>query len=211
MCFSAQISFIVAGGLALTGLLSILISKNRYEFLLSLTPCMFAVQQSIEGILWLALPNHPLIASVATYAYLSFAYLFWPVWIPLALALYEKEFWRKAVIFSCMLVGILLAGTFLKLMMLNGATSVIKSHHIVYDIHSGVWPLGILLNLSYFIAVVAPFFISSRAGLWMFGAAISISYVVIQIGYYTFSASLWCFAAALLSGMIVYTIAKNQS
>ena len=210
MCFSAHISFIVAGGLALTGLLSVIISKNRYELLLSLTPFIFAIQQAIEGILWIALPAHPLVASVATYSYLCFAYLFWPIWIPLAIACYEPEFWRKLVIFSSMLIGIILAGTFLKLMIIQGATSSIKSHHIVYSMNiTSLW-LGILLNLSYFMAVVAPFFISSRAALWMFGAAISISYVVIQIGYYAFSASLWCFAAATISGMIVYSIAKNQ-
>lgn len=207
MCFSANVSFITAGGLAIIGLLSMYLAKNKKELFFAATPFFFAIQQAAEGLVWLALPQHVYLAVVPKYIYLFFAFMFWPVWIPLAVSMYEKEFWRKIVIYACLLVGFFLAIYFLRLFVLFGVDASAQFRHIKYTFgitHSLM--TIIFLNLLYFIATIAPLFISSRPSVWIFGATVSIAYVISFIFFHAFLASIWCFFAAVLSVMVLYFV-----
>ena len=131
--------------------------------------------------------------------------------ISCAISLYEKEFWRKMVIYACVAVGACLALYFFKVLLVDGVRATIVQHHIIYTLGTNFSvPTILFLNLLYFIAVVAPFFISSTKNMWLFGAALCISYVIAQIFYHLFFASIWCFFAAILSLLIVYIIYSNH-
>jgi hypothetical protein len=62
-------------------------------------PLIFGVQQIAEGILWLTLPNseYLTIQKIFTYVYLFFAQIVWPIWVPIAILLLEKEATRKNI------------------------------------------------------------------------------------------------------------------
>lgn len=212
MCFSAQASFIAAGGLAVLGLMSMRIAKNRSELFLAATPFIFAIQQAAEGLLWLTLPEHTFLAILPTYLYVFFAFMFWPVWIPFVIGRYEKEFWRKVVIYACMALGVLFALFLLRLLFIHGSQASIEHHHITYSISvaSSLF-YALFFNLLYFLSAVAPMFISSRRYVWVMGAATSIAYLASLIFFPLAIASIWCFFAAIISGTTIYIIHINHA
>ena len=90
MCFSAPASFSAAALLAIASVYSI--RKASKSFLpLALIPLFFAIQQLLEGIIWVYI-NDPSLTSfvkLLSYSYLFFAYFFWPFWIPLSLSIFD--------------------------------------------------------------------------------------------------------------------------
>lgn len=211
MCFSAQASFITAGGLTILGLISLKIAKKYSEKPIALIPFFFGIQQAVEGILWLMLPSHSLLATLPAYVYIIFAYMFWPIWMPFALSRYEKEFWRKVIMYASMGLGICFALFALKLIVFNGVHASIEQHHIVYSVSKQPSLYNtVLFSLVYFMAAVVPMVISSRKYVWLLGACTCISYVVAFVFYHAFLASIWCFYAAIISGLTLYVIYANQ-
>lgn len=96
MCFSSTASFATAGLTGVIGLLCLRRVKRRRELLLAAVPLIFALQQAIEGALWLILPTMPRdrLAAALTLAFLLLAQVLWPVWAPLAAGVVEPVEWR---------------------------------------------------------------------------------------------------------------------
>src|SRR6185312_5966054 len=106
MCFSAAASFTAAGLLAMTGIATLAQVRKRTELPLALTPLLFAAQQAVEGALWLTVPagrDHSLtLANI----FAAIALVVWPVMIPLAMALVEREPLRRLVMLIMIPAGI---------------------------------------------------------------------------------------------------------
>ena len=81
MCFSATASFAAAGLTGLLGLISVRRVKLRRELPLALMPIIFALQQGIEGMLWLNLEVDPegVAARILALGFLLLAEVFWPL------------------------------------------------------------------------------------------------------------------------------------
>ncbi|MBI2415948.1 MAG: hypothetical protein HYV33_04815 [Candidatus Kerfeldbacteria bacterium] len=83
MCFSATASFVTSGALAITGSATLAKKPTRQLRWLAVIPLLFALQQTIEGLQWLA-PKPSVLSTVLGYAFLLFAFLLWPSYLPLA-------------------------------------------------------------------------------------------------------------------------------
>ena len=85
MCFSATASFVTAGVIAVIGVVSLSRARDPRTLPLATIPVVFAVQQGIEGLLWLNLPFAPdgSISTALTFLYLFTAQVFWPVYAPI--------------------------------------------------------------------------------------------------------------------------------
>ncbi len=212
MCFSANVSFLAAGVLSVIGLLSLYISRTRAEKTIACTPLFFAIQQATEGLVWLTLPvGTGLIAYLGVYAYLFFVFIFWPLWMPIAVSFYENEWKRKIAMYCCTAAGGCLALYFLYILLLYGANAQIEGHHIKYAFNAHFTFFEELIgNAFYCVAVLVPLFICSKPRVWYFGAALAASYVITYIFYYAAFTSVWCFFGALLSLLTLYIIYYNQ-
>src|SRR5687768_13908028 len=89
MCFSPQASFIASGSLTVLGIASWKLAKGKEKVVAAL-PLLFAAQQLIEGGQWLFLQDGSY-SNVLAYAYLFFAFLVWPVYVPLLVFLMDKK------------------------------------------------------------------------------------------------------------------------
>lgn len=102
MCFSAKASFIVSSGLIGIGISAINKVKNKFQIPFSIIPVLFSFQQLTEGILWLSLTtsqfNH--LKEPATFTFLIFAQVIWPIWVPASIWLLEKNNLRKKILFA---------------------------------------------------------------------------------------------------------------
>jgi hypothetical protein len=206
MCFSASASFGAGVVLSVIGVASIKKAKDPAQIVFASIPLLFAMQQTTEGFLWLALtdPAFASLQQVATYNFLFFAQVVWPVWVPFAILKFElKERRRKAELF---LVGIgLIVSLYLGYcLMTYHVEAKIIGYHIKYqqDYPSGI---GRYCGLLYFIATIAPPFFSRVKRMWLLGMAILISYVITAILYTDYVLSVWCFFASILS-IAVYAI-----
>ena len=213
MCFSASVSFITAGALTVIGLMSLYISRTHTERLLSLTPIFFAAQQTCEGVLWLTLPaGNGFIAYLATYIYLFFVIIFWPLWMPIVVSFYEREWLRKIGMYLCAIAGACVALYSLRALLIAGAHAEIEYHHIRYIFNLNASLAFILLvNALYCVATLIPLLICSRPRVWILGATLAASYVVSHIFYYACFTSVWCFFGALLSFLTLYIIYYNHT
>ncbi|MEA5511757.1 hypothetical protein VB715_18455 [Crocosphaera sp. UHCC 0190] len=97
MCFSATVSFTAGASLLLLGIGTIRQTSSKREALLSSFPCLFALQQSLEGLVWTGINNSSLsqFTRVGTYGFLLFATFLWLVLSPLSIYLLEKDNKKK--------------------------------------------------------------------------------------------------------------------
>lgn len=106
MCFSAAASFSVAGLLGLTGIATMAQVRKRIELPLAVTPLLLAAQQAIEGTLWLTVPQGRAHSLTLATSFAAIALVVWPVMIPLAVALVEKEPLRRLLMLIVIPAGI---------------------------------------------------------------------------------------------------------
>ena len=222
MCFSAQASFAAAAGLSIISLLSVKKAPTKKLIPLAISPFFFALQQACEGLVWITLNAGDSTSSmhmIGTYGFLFFAALWWPIWIPLALYIPEKVPSRKKLLGTIIGLGTLTGITmFISWAFYTNGAQVIN-HHIDYPVDN--YPFGItntfiaqliswIVSLSYCLATIAPFFISSIAYTWILGIAVGSGLVIACLFYLVAFPSVWCFFAAISSGLLYFIISREK-
>lgn len=206
MCFSANASFGAGVVLSVIGVASIRKAQKPSQLLFASIPLIFAVQQVAEGVLWVTLPNPDTITIQrnATYIFLFFAQILWPLWVPTAILLLDKNGIRSKI--QSILIGAgILVGFYLAYCLLTYPVQAkIIGYHISYmqDYPTSfrIYVIGL-----YALATVAPPFFSHIKKMWMLGAAILISYLVTALFYEHYILSVWCFFSSIIS-ISVYAI-----
>ncbi|HSQ17023.1 MAG TPA: DUF6629 family protein [Anaerolineales bacterium] len=197
MCYSAEASFVASGVLAGTSIAISRLPKEKTSLLLSAVPAIFAVHQFIEGSIWLNQGKIEVGISqaVAVFAYALIAYVFWPVFIPLAAYFMEVEKRRRIWMLICQAVGLGTGLAYLLSIIRSPVQVSVNVCSLSYNINAPDYLLA-----TYLLAVAVPFLVSSRRGLVRFGLLILISFAA---AFYLASnpsfPSVWCFFAAMMS------------
>lgn len=206
MCFSASASFTAGVVLTVIGIAAIKKTIHPSQLLFASIPLVFGVQQIAEGVLWLALPDpdHLLLKKIATYIFLFFAQILWPVWVPLAIMLFEQKATRslmqKILVAAGVIVGLYLGVCLL----LFNVEATITGHHINY-FQDYPPSFKIFVILFYASAIVVSPFFSHIKRMWMLGVAIAISYLISALFYQHYVLSVWCFFSSIIS-LSIYAI-----
>ena len=206
MCFSATASFGAGVVLSIIGVASIIKVKHPSQILFASIPLLFAVQQIAEGVLWVTLPNpaYTTLSQGMTYVFLFFAQFFWPLWVPIAILMIEKESKRKRFQKVLVGMGMIVALYFAYCLVNYPVHAKIVGYHVTYKVE---YPnlLGRYGGIFYLIATVAPPFFSHIKRMWMFGTTMFISYLITAIFYDHYVVSVWCFFASIIS-ISIYAI-----
>jgi hypothetical protein len=200
MCFSANASFGAGIVLSAIGVVAIKKVKHPSQILFASIPLLFAAQQIAEGLLWISLPNlaYAGLSQITTYIFLFFAQFFWPLWVPIAILMLEREDKRKKIQKVFVGIGVLVSFYFAYCLISYPVHANIIGYHITYTVENP-FPLGKLVGIFYFIATVGPPFFSHIKKMWLFGTAILISYIITAIFYDHYVLSVWCFFASIIS------------
>ncbi len=203
MCFSPEASFVASTGLAVVGVETLRIAGKK-EKILAAVPLMFATQQGIEGLQWLALRGGD-VNTVAGYAFLFFALLVWPVFVP-AILFYLDDAHRH-VLKWFVVFGTILSLFFLWIMSTTPLAVEVVNKCIVY--HAD-FPRGAVYGfaLLYIFIVSAPFFISRNPHFHWFAFFVFASAFIAGLFFLGAFVSVWCFFAAVLSTLI-YLYVRN--
>lgn len=206
MCFSAPASFVAGAALTATGVATRRATKKRKkERLFASIPLLFGIQQLIDGVAWLVIGGSALLTTVAAYGYLFFAYLLWPAFVPVAVWKLEPNPKRKKLLLWFIGIGALTALYALYLMVAGPASAEIVNSCVRYTTTLPYWwPMLI----PYLLATCGSFLVSSVRFVQWFGLVILISSAIAGWFYTVVFASVWCFFAAILSGMIYWQFHK---
>jgi hypothetical protein len=202
MCFSATASFVTAGLTGVVGIISLTRIETPREIPLATVPIFFAVQQGIEGSLWLVLPSDPQgpVAAALTLAFLLFAEVVWPIYAPFAVWLIEPNARRRQPMAMCIVVGMTVGLYLLWWILTHTHSAAIVKNHVAYVTearHSDV------LGVAYLVATCLSMVFSSRRTLIVLGAIVLTGSVTAHIFYWEAFTSVWCFFAGAASIVIL--------
>lgn len=211
MCFSPEASF--AGGIIISSIGVATVSKvhKPSQILFASIPLFFGMQQIIEGTLWISIPNPDYInlQKISTYIFLIMADVVWPVMIPLSVMFMEKNMKKKRIILILLILGITLSMYYSVCLLFLNVTPGISGYHIHY---STDFPesLAMVAFIVYLIVTITPLFISSIKRTHILGILMFLSCLITGIFFTQYLISVWCFFAALISGVIFWILRDSK-
>jgi len=211
MCFSPEASF--AGGIIISS-----IGVGTYkkihkpsQLLFATIPIFFGIQQIVEGSLWLTIPNPEYlnIQRIGTYVFLVLADVLWPMMIPLSVLFMEEDKRKKRIIWILLGMGILLSLYYASCLLFLNVTPEIQGYHIFYKTD---FPksLSMIAFIVYLIVTIIPLFISSIKRTHLMGILMFLSCLVTAIFFTQYLTSVWCFFAALISGVVFWILSDSK-
>lgn len=207
MCFSAAASFTASGVLAVSGAASIREAYGKPNLLpFAGVPFLFAIQQAVEGMIWLSLTSVIPTSPYLTKIYLFFAGAFWPIFIPLAIYFLEPRPARKKILMVLFVLGSLVGGYGIYYIVANNPAAEIANESIRY------YPTPLytdVIGYLYAFVVVMSFLVSSRKYVPQLGILVLISLIFTMLYMAENVVSVWCFFAALISALI-YVFFKEK-
>ncbi|MGE0823729.1 MAG: DUF6629 family protein [Candidatus Binatia bacterium] len=205
MCISAEASFAVGVGVGLTGVATLQCAGAKSLPWLAAVPALFAVQQCAEGVVWLYLNgefHRTPVSLTAQYAYLTFALIWWPSYMPLAIALAEPVPWRRRWAFAATLGGVCVSAFDVHYLLTTDLLPTVVGHSIQYG-HG-----ALTARMTYGIVSLLPMFVSSLPKLWILGALSFSTFVVADLFFPLTFISVWCLLAAI-SAIGLWVVVNN--
>lgn len=212
MCFSATASFSVGTALLATGVVSLKYAKQKSQIPFAAIPFVFSIQQFIEGFLWLSLTkdNYAGMHSSATHAFLAFAEVVWPIWVPLSMWLVEKDVKRKKMLSVLLFLGFIVGACLAFGLSVFDVDSYVSGHHIRYEHSFHNNAVISIYGVLYFMVTVIPPMISSVKRMFFIGLILLLSYIISKLFFKEYVISVWCYFAASISVLIVFISKKFE-
>lgn len=208
MCFSATASFATSGLLTLAALIGLKKTHSNAMKFFALTPLLFAIQQSMEGIMW-QFGAGSAFYTAAAYIFLVFASS-WPALMSSMLVALEHNGKRRKVLVGFMYGGIIFSVCALMYIATAPMTAQIVGAHIAYEFPQDHWSaIAPWARLLYVVLVVLPPLLSTVRFMWLFGLGIFGTFLASIWWYSAHVTSVWCFFAAVLSGLVLFIVWKE--
>jgi len=207
MCFGPVASFTASAVLASIGTAVIRNIRSKKEILFAAFPILFALQQFTEGLLWLVIKNqkHGALEKGLTFAFLVFAYSFWPILCPASVYAIEYDQNQRKILRRLILLGIGTSAYLFFYIIKNPFYATVLNCSIRYKTFVAWAPIftGI-----YLIVTLLPYFISSHRSILIFGLPNLIFCVIAYFFYEVTFISTWCFFAAVISLNLYFFLRK---
>lgn len=211
MCFSAEASF--AGGVIISAIGVATIKKvhNPSQLIFASIPLFFGIQQFAEGLVWTTIPNPDFanVLKIATYMFLIMADFLWPMMIPLAVLFMEENKKKKKILRVFSIAGLTLSMYYAFCLLSFNIYPQIEGYHILYKTD---FPksLSMIAFAIYLIVTITPLFVSSIKRTHLLGTLMFLSCLVTAIFFRQYLTSVWCFFAALISGVIYWILRDSK-
>ncbi len=199
MCFSASASFIASGALAALGGV-FFVSAKKKDKVLAVIPIMFSIQQFCEGIQWLYL-NSGSSSYIAGYFFLFFAFILWPLYVPIMVFLLDKS--ERKILGWFILAGVAVAIYFSTIFLLGPLDIQRVNSCVSYNFS---FPFQNFVVLAYLLAIVGSLCISSLNIFRYFGIVVGFLGLVSWFFFALTFTSVWCFFAAIVSLMFFFYV-----
>ncbi|HTM68277.1 MAG TPA: DUF6629 family protein [Candidatus Binatia bacterium] len=199
MCFSATASFVAGASLSTAGIITVRKVKKGVLLPFAAIPLLFGIQQTIEGLNWLS-DGNVFLHDAATYAYVMFSHVLWPIYVPVAVRMIEPGRQRKKFLNWFILLGVSISIYILYYVFTGPVTSTLGARGIWYEIP---FPNFVVVPLAYVFATCGSCFFSRHKFVRVFGMALFASLIIAYWFYQEAFTSVWCFFAAILSFIVI--------
>lgn len=218
MCFSPEASFGAAVVLFPTGVYCLRAALRRRPRLwaVAVVPCVFGLQQAIEGFVWLGLDaGYEPLVRIAARAYLFFAQAFWPIWFCLAAAVAEPPGRRRRFLTAWATLSLGWLVCYLPVLTnLDERTAHVCHHSIRYDYPDGwldspaeLWAVRGL----YLISATVPYLVYSSRRVTAVPVALCVAAAGVAAVLYDHAfTSVWCLFAAVLSASLAWAFHQSS-
>ncbi|MBK7711651.1 MAG: hypothetical protein IPJ37_12380 [Bacteroidales bacterium] len=211
MCFSPEASF--AGGVIISaiGIATITKVHKPSQLVFASIPLFFGIQQIAEGFLWMTLPGNDYIITqkISTYTFLIMAQVIWPSLIPVSITLMEENNKRKKILWILSGIGLFLSLYYAFCLLTFSVNPEISGYHILYT-NSFPKSLSNPAFAVYLFVTITPLFISGIKRTWLMGILMTLSCLVTAIFFRQYLTSVWCFFAAVISGVIFWILRDSK-
>lgn len=208
MCFSATASFAAGAVLSATGVVTIKKTLKKSEIPFAAIPILFGVQQGIEGLVWLSFGySMPVFTQISTYAFMFFAYILWPTFVPFAIRSLETDPHRKQILGVFQGLGMGVSLYLLYFILSHPMVAHIANKSIAYPMPP---EYGALIMGSYLLTTSVVCFFSSNKIINIFGTLIAVSFGAAYYFYTTTFVSVWCFLSAILSVAVYWYFRRGK-
>lgn len=209
MCFNANVSFGASVVIGIIGIVTIKQVKTPSQYAFASIPLLFAIQQFVEGVLWLALkhPDDIIKQQIASHVFIIIAQVIWPVWVPFSILLLENEKKRRKILFIFLFIGALLSFFGAYRILFYDVFAKIDGHHIKYDFNfsSRILPFAAIF---YILPTIISPFVSSVKRMVLLGILLLSSLIISKLFFDIYTISVWCFFAAIISSVVLLIISK---
>lgn len=213
MCFSATGSFALSGVLTGIGAASLARNSSKPHRMFAAIPLLFAAQQAAEGIVWVTIhnPGHATLHRLAVIAFLGFAMVIWPTWLPFSLRLMERDPVRRWALGALFWFGAVVSTYAAFLLTRWQPDSRVAGHSLRYDYQeSQGTAIRLVYLIGYVVPIVGPFFVSTTPLAPTIGVTLVGSLVATVVVERNALTSVWCFFAAILSSLILVVVVREQ-
>jgi hypothetical protein len=200
MCFSATASFTAGAFLLGLGSMTLKSARSPRERPFAAIPLLFAIQQLIEGVIWLTFSyDAPQLNAVMTHAYSFFSHVLWPIYVPAAVLLIEPPGRRKQALLAFVAAGLVVGVYLLYMLVAFPVVSRPTGQHIEYVSPHFFAALAMTL---YLLSTTVSLLLSTHRTVKLFGALSLLAFGAAYYFYATWFISVWCFFATLLSVVV---------
>ena len=196
MCFSAPVSFSAAAILGVAGAATLTRVRAPAELPLAAVPLLFATQQALEGFLWRTVPYGADRTTALATLFAAIGLIIWPLLIPIAMALVERQPPRRLAMLLLVPAGIGVSVNYAAILLVRPYRAWPVGHTLTYVNNHTISP--VMLGL-YVLCVCLPPFLSGSRVLNLFGGIVIAGLAITVLAFYESFISVWCFFAALAS------------
>jgi hypothetical protein len=177
MCFSTTASFASFSVLTAVGVAGIKYVKKPSQKFFAAIPFLFAIQQFIEGFVWIGILNNTPWKSVPIHLFIYLAQVVWAFWVPDSILKMETQAKRIRIIKGCLWIGIFLAVYISYCLIFYDSTAFISDYHVNYKLYfpHQYYPI---LGLLYLLPIILPPLTSSIAEIRLIGVLLDRKSVV---------------------------------
>ena len=208
MCFSATASFTAGAALLGIGVLALARAPRAVERPYAAIPLLFGLQQVVEGLVWLSFGWGSAIATDwLAQLYSFFSHVLWPVYVPVAAWLIERDQGRRRAIGATAVAAFVLGSYLLWTLFTDPVKAVPVGGHIEYNARHLYAPVVMLFYLA---ATTGSLMMSGHAWVRRLGVLALVASVEAYLAFARWFISVWCFFAAILSVLVLLHLGAGQ-
>lgn len=209
MCFSANSSFVVSCAIGAIGIATLRHVREPRSLLFASVPLLFAVHQFTEGMVWLGLEGRigQLALNHFAFLFMLYAQVAVPLLMPAAVLLMEPPGWRRKAILALTGIGAFVAAWDFYGLAFFPSQVRIEQHSIAYR---NVLTGNFWVSCLYVLATCGALLLSTHRVVKTYGLVNVVGLTIVDLVKEYAFASVWCFYAAIMSGMIYWQFKQSD-